>query len=93
MERAPDDAAADERGAAQALVVAFSAPERAVHGDDVDLVHRRGLCTARRRRILVAPARPAPNPAPTLTPSASMGQRGTRFPGTIVRPSPAGLRA
>jgi hypothetical protein len=51
----------------------------------------RTSCAPRRHGgILAVPARPAPNPAPTLTPSASMGQRGTRFPGTIVRPSPAG---
>jgi hypothetical protein len=34
-------------------------------------------------------ARPAPNPAPALTPPASMGQRGTRFSGTAAPPSQA----
>jgi hypothetical protein len=31
---------------------------------------------------MLSTARPAPNPAPALTPPASMGQRGTGFPGT-----------
>jgi hypothetical protein len=42
--------------------------------------------------MLAVAARPAPNPAPTLTPSASMGQRGTRFPGTPRPPFSGGLR-
>ena len=36
--------------------------------------------------IVPPTARPAPNPAPALTPPASMGQRGTRFPGTAGPP-------
>ena len=39
--------------------------------------------------MLGGTARPAPNPAPALTPPASMGQRGTRFSGTAAPPSQA----
>ena len=50
----------------------------------------RRLSTGAQSGMLGETARPAPNPAPALTPPASMGQRGTGFSGTARPPSQAG---
>jgi hypothetical protein len=52
------------------------------------------LCPSAEASTLTPSARPAPNPDSALTPPASQGQRGIRFPGTssVRRPGGPGAR-